>query len=63
MKNIFIFFLIFLLSCGYPDIDSVPDFENVIISEQESIDLCRLTYSDNKEFINCLVEFYKTQDL
>ena len=42
------------MSCTYPDIDSVPDFEDLVITKEESIDLCKLTYTDNKSLSNCL---------
>ena len=35
--------LLFLLSsCAYPDIDTVPDFKEVIITEEDSIELCKM---------------------
>ena len=49
-KFIIIIFLL-IISCSYPDIDSVPDFESLSISMQESIDLCKISNSgkENKE--------------
>ena len=40
-----------LLSCGYPDIDSVPDFKNIKLTDEELLDLCNIKTSDkyNKE--------------
>ena len=52
MSNKFIIILFLLIiSCSYPDIDSVPDFGSLNISIQESIDLCKIGNSDkaNKE--------------
>ena len=54
MKLIFSFIFLFILSCGYPDIDSVPNFENLIITREESIDLCKLSNTDNEEINECL---------
>ena len=35
--------LLFLLSsCAYPDIDTVPDFKEVIITNEDSIELCKI---------------------
>ena len=53
------FFFFFIYSCSYPDIDSVPDFKNVIITEKESIDLCTLTNTDKKALSNCLNKLNK----
>ena len=53
-----LFFLIFLLvySCGYPDIDTVPDFKNLTLTKEESIDLCKLSNTDTNKLIKCLDE-------
>ena len=54
MRYFFLFFLIFLFSCGYQDIDSVPDFKSTVISKEESIDLCYLYNTDKKQINECL---------
>ena len=54
MFKLFVIFLFLLLSCGYPDIDTVPDFKDVNISEQEAIDLCKINNSDNEQITECL---------
>ena len=54
MRIIFYFTLFLLVSCGYPDIDTVPNFDNVNITEEESIDLCKINNSDNEQIANCL---------
>ena len=56
MSRIFIIIILILSSCGYPDIDSVPDFEDMNISKKESIDLCKLSNSDNEEISKCIEE-------
>lgn len=58
MKFIFLIFLIFFISCAYPDIDSIPEHRKSIITEEESIDLCKMSNSDNLEVIKCLVTYY-----
>ena len=51
----FIFFLLlFLYSCAYPDIDTVPDFKELNISINEAIDLCKISNSDNKLLSKCI---------
>lgn len=62
MKNIFLIIFIILSSCGYPDIDTIPNFEDLVLTEEESIDLCKLTNTDNNELMKCLVSFYESQD-
>ena len=54
MFKLFIIFLFFLSSCGYPDIDTVPDFKNVNITDKEAIDLCKINNSDNEQITECL---------
>ena len=47
--------LIFLLviSCSYPDIDSVPEFKSLNVSLQESIDLCKIINTDKNNKQDC----------
>ena len=51
VKNLYLIFFLLLLSCVYPDIDSVPDFKNIKLTDQELLDLCNNKTSDkyNKE--------------
>ena len=51
-KFIIIIFLL-IISCRYPDIDSVPDFKSLNISMQESIDLCKISNSDKEIKEDC----------
>ena len=44
----------FLLSCSYPDIDSVPNFKDLKLSEQELFDLCELSSNDKNELDTCI---------
>jgi hypothetical protein len=46
--------LFFFVSCGYPDIDSIPSFEKLKLTKQESIDLCNLSSNDKKEVEKCI---------
>ena len=55
--RIIIFFVLFLLiSCGYPDIDSVPSFRELKLSDEELFDLCQLSSTDKSEIDNCIKE-------
>jgi len=56
MKIILFFILFFLSSCGYPDIDSVPSFKQVDLSEEELFDLCQLSSTDKSETDSCIKE-------
>ena len=58
MYKLFLIFLLFLLSCGYSDIDTVPDFKDVNITEKEAIDLCKINNSDNDQITECLKDTY-----
>ena len=57
MFKLFLIFLFFLLSCSYPDIDTVPDFKDVNITEKEAIDLCKIDNSDNEQITECLKNY------
>ena len=55
MRFIYMFLFIFItFSCDYPDIDSVPNFEDTQLNEEEAIDLCNLTNTDKIELEKCL---------
>ena len=56
MKIILFFILFYLSSCGYPDIDSVPSFKQVDLSEEELFDLCQLSSTDRSEIDTCVNE-------
>jgi len=52
----FIILLLFLSSCSYPDIDTVPDFDDMNITMQDSIELCKISNSDNGLIDTCFEE-------
>ena len=56
MRVIFFFILFLLVSCGYPDIDSVPSFKELKLSDEELFDLCQLNSTDKSEIDNCIKE-------
>ena len=56
MRIIFFFILLLLVSCGYPDIDSVPSFKVLELSNEELFDLCQLNSADKSEIENCIKE-------
>ena len=56
MKIIIFFILLLLFACGYPDIDSVPSFNDLKLSDDELIDLCQLSSSDKSEIEKCIKE-------
>ena len=59
MKLFIILILITLFSCSYPDIDSVPDFNDLKLSKEELFDLCQLSSSDKKDIDACIEEKLK----
>ena len=56
MKIILFFILFSLSSCGYPDIDSVPTFKELELTEEELFDLCQLSSTDRSEIDTCVNE-------
>ena len=54
MKLLIFFTFTLLLSCSYPDIDSVPNFKDLKLSEEELFDLCELSSSDKNEIDTCI---------
>ena len=63
MIKFFVILLFLLSSCAYPDIDTVPDFKDVIITEEESIDLCKINNSDNEQLSKCIQEINQNNDI
>ena len=54
MNNKYLFIILFLIiSCSYPDIDTVPDFSSLYVSMQDSIDLCKISNSDKENKEDC----------
>ena len=53
MKYFFLFLLLFSFSCGYPDIDSVPSFKNLELTDEELFDLCELSSTDKSQSDRC----------
>ena len=62
MIKLFLIFLFLLVTCTYPDIDTVPDFKDVKITEEESMDLCKINNSDNEQITKCIEKINKTAD-
>ena len=56
MRIIIFFILLLLISCGYPDIDSVPSFKELKLSDEELFDLCQLSSNDKSQIDNCIRE-------
>ena len=61
MKFFFFLIFIFIISCGYADIDSVPDFKELKLTKEESIELCKIGNTDNYEIIECLKKLQESQ--
>ncbi len=62
MKFIYFFIILSVLtSCGYPDIDNVPDFKDVFLTDEEINDYCSNT-NDNKKNINKCISDYKSEN-
>ena len=56
MRIIIFLILSLLFACGYPDIDSVPSFKELKLSDEELFDLCQLSSSDKSEIDKCIKE-------
>ena len=56
MKILLYFTFFLLVSCGYPDIDSVPSFKDLKLNDKELFDLCQLNSTDKSDIDNCIKE-------
>ena len=58
MKYFFLYFFILILtSCGYPDIDNVPEFNDQYLSDEELNDYCKNLYSIKKNIDKCILDY------
>ena len=48
---------LFIFSCGYPDIDNVPDFKDAKITDEELLDYCSLSNTDKKDIDKCINDY------
>ena len=57
-KYLTIFFLFFsILSCGYPDIDDVPDFKDTKLNDEELLEYCSISNTDKKDIDKCINDY------
>jgi hypothetical protein len=59
MIKFFIVFLLplFIVSCGYPDIDNVPDFKDAKLTDEELLDYCSISNTDKKDIDKCINDY------
>ena len=59
MIKYFIVFLLslFAVSCGYPDIDNVPDFKGAKLTDEELLDYCSISNTDKKDIDKCINDY------
>ena len=59
MIKYFIAFTLFLFifSCGYPDIDKVPDFKDTKLNDEELLDYCSISNTDKKDIDKCINDY------
>jgi len=57
MRYLLITLIFLLLSCGYPDIDNVPDFKDLELSEEEILDYCSSINTSKKNIENCIKDY------
>ena len=57
MRYLLILLIFLLLSCGYPDIDNVPDFKDLELSEEEILDYCSSINTSKKNIENCIKDY------
>ena len=58
IKFLAIFYLIlFIFSCGYPDLDDVPDFKDTNLSDDELLEYCSISNTDKKYIDKCINDY------
>ena len=57
-KYLTIFFLFFsILSCGYPDIDNVPDFQDTKLNDEELLEYCSISNTEKIDIDKCINDY------
>ena len=58
IKYLIIFYLIlFMFSCGYPDLDDVPDFKDTNLSDDELLQYCSISNTNKKDIDKCVNDY------
>ena len=59
MSKYLIIFLLLLLSisCGYPDIDNVPDFKDTKLTDEELLEYCSISNADKNVIDKCINDY------
>ena len=59
MIKYFIVFLLslFFVSCGYPDIDNVPNFKDTKLTDEELLEYCSISNTDKKNIDKCINDY------
>ena len=48
---------LFIASCGYPEIDNVPDFKDAKLTDEELLDYCSISNTDKKDIDKCINDY------
>ena len=57
-KYFIIFFLFFsIISCGYPDIDNVPDFNDTKLTDEELLEYCSISNTEKIDIDKCINDY------
>ena len=48
---------LFIVSCGYPDIDNVPDFKDAKLTDEELLNYCGISNTDKKDIDKCINDY------
>ena len=59
MIKYFTIFLLFIsiVSCGYPDIDNVPDFKDAKLTDEEILEYCNTSHTEKKDVDKCINDY------
>jgi len=52
-----IYIIFFIVSCGYPDLDDVPDFKDVKLSDDELLEYCSISNTVKKDIEKCINDY------
>ena len=52
-----IYIIFFIVSCGYPDLDDVPDFKDTKLSDDELLEYCSISNTVKKDIEKCINDY------
>ena len=57
IKYLTVLLFLLIISCGYPDVDDVPDFKDSKLTDEELLDYCSISNTVKKDIDKCINDY------